>query len=74
MSDTENVKQQNGSKKQAGTHVTGKKWIRNALVVMLGDIAATYFCFFMALLLRFDFSFASIDDEYVKWALYLIPL
>ena len=77
MSNTDNVNNQNGqngSKKQTRTHVSNKKWIRNALVVMLGDIVATYICFFMALLLRFDFSFASIDDEYVKWALYLIPL
>ncbi|MBR3342012.1 MAG: polysaccharide biosynthesis protein [Clostridiales bacterium] len=41
---------------------------------MLGDIVATYFCFFMALLLRFDFSFASIEDKYITWALYLIPI
>ena len=74
MSDLKDEKQQNGSKKQAGTHVTGKKWIRNALVVMLADIAATYFCFFLALLLRFDFSYASIEEQYIKWALYLIPI
>ena len=73
MSETNNIKT-NKSKKQSNTHISSKKWIRNALVVMLGDIVATYICFFMALLLRFDFSFASIDDEYVKWALYLIPL
>jgi len=74
MSETNNAKKLNSSKKQNITHKSNKKWVRNALVVMLGDIVATYICFFMALLLRFDFSFASIDDEYVKWALYLIPL
>ena len=73
MSDADNVKQKN-TKKQTNPHLTGKKWIRNALVVMLGDIVATYFCFFMALLLRFDFSFASIEEKYITWALYLIPI
>ena len=74
MSETNNIKQLNNPKMHNNIHISNKKWVRNALVVMLGDIVATYFCFFMALLLRFDFSFASIDDEYVKWALYLIPL
>ena len=73
MSETDNVKQQK-NKKQTNPHLTGKKWIRNALVVMLCDIVATYFCFFLALLLRFDFSFASIEDKYITWALYLIPI
>ena len=74
MSDLENKDFQNDSKKQVNTHLSNKKWVRNALVVMLGDIVATYFCFFMALLLRFDFSFASIEDKYITWALYLIPI
>ena len=74
MSDIENKEFQNDSKKQVNTHLSNKKWVRNALVVMLGDIVAAYFCFFMALLLRFDFSFASIEDKYITWALYLIPI
>ena len=74
MSDADNVKQQKNAKKQTNPHLSGKKWIRNALVIMLGDIAATYFCFFLALLLRFDFSYASIEGQYITWALYLIPI
>jgi FlaA1/EpsC-like NDP-sugar epimerase len=73
MSDTDNVKSKN-TKKQINSHLTGKKWVRNALVVMLGDIVATYFCFFMALLLRFDFSFGSIPENYFTWYLYLAPI
>ena len=73
MSDTDNVKSKN-TKKQTNPHLTGKKWVRNALVVMLGDVVATYFCFFMALLLRFDFSFGSIPEDYFTWYLYLIPI
>ena len=61
-------------KKQANTHLVGKKWVRNALIVMLGDIVATFFCGFMALLLRFDFSFDSIPVDYFNWYLYLTPL
>ena len=73
MIDADNLNQKN-TKKQANFHLSGKKWVRNALVIMLADIIATYFCFFMALLLRFDFSFASIEDRYISWALYLIPI
>ncbi len=53
---------------------SNKKWIRNAIIVALGDIVATYFCFFMALLLRFDFSFSSIEGDYFQWYLYLASI
>ena len=74
MSETDNTEKQNKSKKHNNTHLSNKKWIRNALVVMLADIVAAYFCFFMALLLRFDFSFGSIPEEYFHWYLYLMPI
>lgn len=56
--------------------VKGSKrvWIRNAIFVMLADIVSTYIAFFLALLLRFDFSFDKIESDYLNWYLYLLPL
>lgn len=73
MSNMGNLKQ-NNNKKRLVIGFSNKRWIRNALLVMLGDIVATYFCFFMALLLRFDFSFRSIPERYFTWYLYLMPI
>ena len=64
----------NTKNEQQNKFKNNKKWVRNALVVMLGDIVATFFCFLMALLLRFDFSFNSIPEYYFKWYLYLTPI
>ena len=61
-------------KKRLISGFSNKRWVRNALIVMLGDIASTYFCFLMALLLRFDFSFNAIPVHYFMWYLYLLPL
>lgn len=74
MSDGESIKQQNKSDKKNAAHVSKKKWVRNAIVVMLGDVFSTYFCFFLALLLRFDFSFGSIPENYLNWYLILAPI
>ncbi len=74
MTDSKESKANNNSKKHFGIDLSNKKWIRNAFIVALGDIVATYFCFFMALLLRFDFSFSGIEDDYFEWYLYLAPI
>ncbi len=68
-----NNSQQMNTKKDH-SKISSKKWIRNAFIVMLGDIVVTYFCFFMALLLRFDFSFGSIPSDYFHWYLILAPI
>lgn len=52
----------------------GKKWIRNALIVMLTDIIVMYVVYFLALLLRFDFSFRVIPPVYLNGYLKLLPL
>ena len=70
MNSEENKEQ----KKNTNTHLAGKKWVRNALIIMLADIVAVFFCGFMALLLRFDFSFDGIPVEYFNWYLYMTPL
>ncbi len=67
-----NSQQKNTKKTQV--NISSKKWIRNAFIVMLGDIVVTFFCFFMALLLRFDFSFGSIPSNYFQWYLILAPI
>ena len=51
-----------------------KIWIRNAVIVMLTDIVVMYFVFFMALLLRFDFSFRVIPQRYLNGFWKLLPL
>lgn len=61
-------------KEDSGAGFTNKKWIRNALIVMLADIVCLYAVFFLALLLRFDFSFGSIPSRYFNSYLYLMPL
>ena len=71
---SEDNKRQRDMNKQTGPHVLNMKWVRNALVVMLGDILSTYFCLFLALLLRFDFSFDGIPSHYFKWYLFLAPI
>jgi len=54
--------------------LANKKWIRNAIIVMLADIVFTYFAFFLALLLRFDFSFDKIEEDYIRYYLTLLPV
>ena len=53
---------------------SGKKWVRNAIVVMLFDIVVMYGVFFLALLLRFDFSFREIPDRFLNGYLLLLPI
>ncbi len=53
---------------------SNKRWIRNALIIMLADIVATYFSFLLALLLRFDFEFSRIPQYYFKAYLFLVPI
>ena len=71
MSDNNSQQKKN---KKSSVNISSKKWIRNAFIVMLGDIVVTFFCFFMALLLRFDFSFGSIPSNYFQWYLILAPI
>lgn len=52
----------------------GKKWIRNAIVVMITDVVVMYIVFFLALLIRFDFSFRLIPSNYIDWYLKLLPI
>ena len=52
----------------------GKKWIRNAIIVLVADILATLFAFFLALIFRFDFRFSEIPAEYLEMYGYLMPV
>ena len=73
MDKLEEIKTENSNKEH--NHVVArKKWIRNAIIVMLADIVSTYFAFFIALLLRFDFSFDKIEEDYIKYYLTLLPV
>lgn len=73
MDKREEIKTGNGIKEQ-NHGLARKKWIRNAIIVMLADIVTTYFAFFIALLLRFDFSFDKIEEDYIKYYLTLLPV
>lgn len=73
MDKREEIKTENGSKEQ-NHGLARRKWIRNAIIVMLADIVTTYFAFFIALLLRFDFSFDKIEEDYIKYYLTLLPV
>ena len=53
---------------------SNKKCMLRAVVVLCGDIAATYSAFLAALLLRFDFQFSSIPTTYMEYYLMLMPL
>ncbi len=50
------------------------KWARNALLVFLADILVILVAYFMALLLRFDFSFGQIPRYYIDGYLWAMPL
>lgn len=65
---------QHSKENKSSGNISNKKWIRNAFIVMLSDIVIIFFCFFMALLLRFDFSFGSIPSNYFQWYLILAPI
>ncbi len=73
MDKLEEIKTEN-TNKEHNHGVARKKWIRNAIIVMLADVVSTYFAFFIALLLRFDFSFDKIEDDYIKYYLTLLPV
>ena len=40
-------------------------WIKKVLMLVLADILIVLISYFMALLLRFDFVFSSIPEEYL---------
>jgi len=54
--------------------VKERRWIRNATIILLGDILVVWAAFFIALLLRFDFSFSAIPYRYLISYIYLMPL
>ena len=49
-------------------------WVINAIVVLVIDVIALWASFFAALILRHDFRFSSIPDEYIRFYIYLMPL
>ncbi len=65
-----NTKADNTNRKK---DLLNKKWIRNASLVLVADVLSAYFCFFLALLLRFD-SFGNIPKTYFEEFLFLMPL
>lgn len=71
-----NVKDATVNDENYQTHhfASGKKWIRNAIVVMVFDIVVMYAVFFLALLLRFDFSFREIPERFLNGYLLLLPI
>lgn len=70
-----NVTNQNvDCKKEHKYHLNSKSWISRALIIMLCDILATCFAFFMALYIRYDFRFNDISPMYLEWMCYLVPL
>lgn len=73
MDKLEEIKTENTNKEHNHGHAR-KRWIRNAIIVMLADVVSTYFAFFIALLLRFDFSFDKIEEDYIKYYLTLLPV
>ena len=63
----------NKSNKQARSHTSRNyTWLKNALLVLLADVIGTWGAFLFALLLRFDFSYSQIPENYFMWYLYLI--
>ncbi|MBR2523997.1 MAG: hypothetical protein IKE53_06110, partial [Clostridiales bacterium] len=49
-------------------------WVLNAIVVLVIDVLALWASFFAALILRHDFRFSTIPDEYIRYYIYLMPL
>ena len=73
MSKTDNSTQENSTKKSVMIDFSNRKWIRNSALVLIADVLATYFCFFLALWLRFD-TFSNIPYSYLEAYIYLLPL
>ena len=48
-------------------------WIKKVLMLVLADILIVLISYFMALLLRFDFVFSSIPEEYLMGYLWSMP-
>lgn len=48
-------------------------WIKKVLMLILADILIVLISYFMALLLRFDFVFSSIPEEYLMGYLWSMP-
>ncbi len=55
-------------------HLSFNAWIRRACIIFIADMLAVFFAFLMALLLRFDFRFNLISEQYWMYYSYLIPL
>jgi len=49
-------------------------WLRNAFVVFLADMFIVWVAFFVALILRFDFSYSQVPERYLSNYIYLMPL
>ena len=70
----QNTEKNNVYNKAQKYHKPFRSWISRAVIIFFMDIAATAFCFFMALMFRFDFHFNDIGPRYLTMATYLIPL
>jgi FlaA1/EpsC-like NDP-sugar epimerase len=64
----------NVNKKEHKYHLNFKSWFSRALIILFCDVLSTFFAFFMALYIRYDFKFKDIDPMYLEWMLYLVPL
>ena len=73
MNKTDNSTQDSSTKKSIRIDFSNKKWIRHSALVLIADVLATYFCFFLALWLRFD-TFRDIPYGYLEAYVYLLPL
>ena len=49
-------------------------WMRNAFLVFMADVLVILVAYFLALLIRFDFSIGSIPDAYIDGYLWAMPL
>ena len=61
-------------KREHRYHLNFRSWFARALVILLCDVLSTFFAFFMALYIRYDFKFRDIEPMYLEWMLYLVPL
>ena len=61
-------------KREHRYHLNFRSWFARALVILFCDVLSTFFAFFMALYIRYDFKFKDIDPMYLEWMMYLVPL
>ena len=69
--------QSNKEKQQDTTNtrdIHDKAWIGRALLVVLADVLAAVFSYFIALLFRFDYVYSNVPEEYLIMFCWLAPL